>query len=206
MVRDHSSEAAEQRRIEEQLGRYKTPEIAAVVGRNIGTLTRARRDTEQRKTVQDRLADAMTAFSGSMLFVYLHAIWFLTWIAVNLGWLGFNPFDPYPFGLLTLIVSLEAIFLSTFVLISQNRMGEAADLRADLDLQINLLTEYELTRVLTLVDALADHFGLEIAQDPEIEELKKDVGPEDVLKEMEQHKESEARQRKNGEAHPGEAP
>ena len=88
--------------------------------------------------------------------VYLHAVWFIVWITINLRWIpGVKPFDPFPFGLLTMIVSLEAIFLSTFVLVSQNRMTVLADKRADLDLQINLLSEYEVTRILTLVDATA---------------------------------------------------
>ena len=140
---------------------------------------------ERKKGIQEHTADALTRFSGSMLFVYVHAIWFAIWIALNVGWLGGKPFDPFPFSLLTLIVSLEAIFLSTFVLISQNRAGAIADKRADLDLQINLLAEHEITRLLTLMDAVADHLGVDLAKKPEIEELKKDVGAERVLDEIE---------------------
>jgi uncharacterized membrane protein len=143
---------------------------------------------EQRKSTQDRIADWVTWFSGSMTFVYVHLVWFAIWLAVNLGWTGLKPFDPYPFSLLTMIVSLEAIFLATFVLISQNRLSEIADQRADLDLQINLLAEYEITRVLTLVDAIADRMGLEVGHDPEVDELKSEVSPEVVLNEMEQRK------------------
>src|SRR3954463_11890511 len=105
------------------------------------------------------------------------------------SWLGQRwVFDPYPFGLLTMVVSLEAIFLATFVLLSQNRQAEDAEQRAELDLQINLLSEHEITRILTLVDAIADHLGLEAGQDPEIDELKMDVKADAVLKEMEARK------------------
>ena len=85
----------------------------------------------------------------------------------------------------TLVVSLEAIFLSTFVLISQNHAGQLADKRADLDLQINLLSEHEITRLLTLMDAIAGHLGVDAGEKPEVDELKKDVGPERVLGEIE---------------------
>jgi uncharacterized membrane protein len=91
---------------------------------------------------QDRIADGATAFSGSMAFVYLHAGWFALWLLLNLGVFGSAVvFDPFPFGLLTLIVSLEAIFLSTFVLISQNRQAGRADIRSELDYETNVRSE-----------------------------------------------------------------
>jgi uncharacterized membrane protein len=173
-----------------QLARTRNPQLAEVVERNICTIIELRRQAERSKSLQDRVSDAITAFSGSMVFVYLHILWFGVWVPINLGWLsgaGVKPFDPFPFGLLTMIVSLEAIFLSTFVLVSQNRMGAIADQRADLDLQINLLAEHEITRLLGLVDAIAEHLGIVEGQDPEIEELERDTEPELVLKEMERH-------------------
>ncbi|MFD4508289.1 DUF1003 domain-containing protein [Streptomyces sp. NPDC058457] len=91
---------------------------------------------------QDRIADAITAFSGTMLFVYLHAAWFTVWIAFNEGLFGDAAvWDPYPFGLLTMIVSLEAIFLSTFVMVSQNRQAIREKVRADLDFETNVRSE-----------------------------------------------------------------
>jgi uncharacterized membrane protein len=101
-----------------------------------------------------------------------------------MGWLQLTPFDPFPFGLLTMVVSLEAIVLSTFVLITQNRMADMSDERADLDLQINLLAEYEITKILKLTDAIADHLGLREGKDPELNDLKMEIMPEEVLKEM----------------------
>jgi uncharacterized membrane protein len=159
--------------------------IPAAIERNIRALLEIRRQLEARKTVQDRIADAVTGFSGSLLFVYLHVMWFGVWILWNMELIGFVPFDPFPFGLLTMIVSLEAIFLSTFVLVSQNRISGINEKRADLDLQIDLLAEYEITKILRLTDAIADHLGLEEGNDPELEDLKSKVSPESVLQEME---------------------
>ena len=131
-----------------------------------------------------------------MYFVYFHIVWFGVWILINLGFFGIEPFDPFPFGLLTMIVSLEAIFLSTFVLISQNRSSAEADRHADLVLQIGLLTEYELTRVLKMLDQIQDKMGIENDSDHELQELEKDVSPEDVLAEMDRVKQNLGRKRK----------
>lgn len=97
------------------------PLLSKVIERNIRTLIRLRLRADRARGLQDRLSDAITTFSGKMVFVYIHVIWFGVWILLNTGRLGIAPFDPFPYGLLTLVVSLEAIFLSTFVLISQNR-------------------------------------------------------------------------------------
>ena len=174
--------------IESQVRRLHNPHLQTIVERNIQTLFDLRAQLEQSKDMKDRLADWVTAWSGSMSFVAVHVVWFAVWIAVNLGWTPMRAFDPPPFSMLTLVVSLEAIFLATFVLISQNRQAEVDSQRNDLDLQIDLLAEYELTRVLTLVDAIADRLGIEIARNPELDELKRDVIPEEVVKEMRQRK------------------
>ena len=119
--------------------------------------TAARRERRsfirQRRRLQDRAADQITAFAGSMSFVYLHVAWFAVWIVMNVtGW----RFDPFPFGLLTLIVSLEAIFLSTFVMISQNRESARSDLRAKQDFETNALSE-------AWLEALGDKLGVDVA-------------------------------------------
>jgi uncharacterized membrane protein len=91
---------------------------------------------------QDRVSDRITAFAGSLRFVYIHAAWFALWIAVNVGAFGRGrEFDEFPFGLLTMIVSLEAIFLATFVMVTQNRQGRRSDIRSDLDFETNLRSE-----------------------------------------------------------------
>ncbi len=119
------------------------PALSKVIERNIRTIISLRRKAASERSVQDRIADAITAFSGHMVFVYVHIVWFGVWILLNTGWFGMPPFDPFPYGLLTMVVSLEAIFLATFVLISQNRLSAEAEYRADLDLHIGLLTEHE---------------------------------------------------------------
>ncbi|MEA2687221.1 MAG: hypothetical protein QOE93_2416 [Actinomycetota bacterium] len=101
-----------------------------------------RHHVEAMKQAEDRAADKITNFAGSLIFVYLHFAWFAVWIAVNVGLTGTShEFDKFPFGLLTMVVSLEAIFLSTFVMVSQNRQSERADIRSQLDYETNLRSE-----------------------------------------------------------------
>lgn len=156
----------------------------AVLQRNIAEVA-AFRDREKRETGwQQRIADRLTAFSGSMSFVYLHAVWFGGWMLWNSGWFGVTEFDPPPFGLLTLIVSLEAIFLSTFVLISQNRQEHVSSQRAELDLHVNLLAERESTRTLQLLDLIAKKLEVEIPATAELPELEADVSAEEILRQL----------------------
>jgi uncharacterized membrane protein len=161
--------------------------MAKVVDRNIRALLEHRQEQQGSRSRQERIADAVTRFTGSMRFVYIHVVVFGTWIVINLGWLPAIPrFDP-SFVVLAMVASVEAIFLSTFVLISQNRMSALADKRADLDLQVSLLAEHEITRLITLVSAMAERMGLDQAHDPELSELARDVRPEKVMETMEAH-------------------
>lgn len=162
----------------------RDPHLARVVQQNINILLAKRAQALEARNTEERLADQITRFSGSMLFVYIHAIWFLLWFILNSGWFN-QPFDPFPYGLLTMIVSLEAIFLATFVLISQNRMSKTSERRTDLDLHINLLAEHEITRILEMVHRIADHIGLKYEHNGELQELEQDVAPEQVLEELE---------------------
>ncbi|GGB79428.1 DUF1003 domain-containing protein [Dyadobacter sediminis] len=161
------------------------PEMGVVV-RNIHALMERSLEEERQKTWKDRIADTITSFTGSMQFVYIHLVIFSIWIIWNLEWLGLKPFDP-SFVVLAMFASVEAIFLSTFVLISQNRMNAQADKRADLNLQVNLLAEHEITRLIQLVTAMAKKMDIAEANDAEIDFLAKDVQPEKVLDTMESY-------------------
>lgn len=168
-------------------------DLAGVLRRNIEVMRERRRQEEAQASREEKLAQGITRFTGSMIFVYLHLVIVSAWIAVNLGWIpGLPRFDP-SFVVLAMAASVEAIFLSTFVLISQNRISEAADRRAELDLQINLLAEHEVTRVVKLVAAIADKLGVEEGRDPDIHELKRDVAPEAVLTHLAEEDAREAR-------------
>jgi uncharacterized membrane protein len=160
------------------------PLLSKVIERNIRTIIRLRLKAAQARSFQDQLADTITIFSGKMGFVYVHFFWFGIWVLLNTGTLGITPFDPFPYGFLTMIVSLEAIFLSTFVLISQNRLSEEAETRANLNLQIGLLTEHEVTRVLQMLDAIQDTLGIDNDADSELADLEMETKPEDVLAEI----------------------
>ena len=160
------------------------PALNKVIERNIRTIIQLRLKADRERSLQDRIADTITSFSGRMVFVYVHVVWFGVWILLNTGRLGVRAFDPFPYGLLTMVVSLEAIFLSTFVLISQNRLGEESERRADLDLHIGLLTEHELTRVLQMLDAVQDKLGIVDHENSELADLEMETKPEDVLAEI----------------------
>jgi uncharacterized membrane protein len=164
-----------------RLGASDSRPFSQVLARNIDALMASRRAAEQRKSAEERISDAITHFTGSMRFVYIHAALFGGWIVWNLGVIpGLPAFDP-SFVILAMAASVEAIFLSTFVLISQNRMQAQAEKRAELDLQISLLAEHEVTQLMTLLDAVARRLGVERTNDQEIEEAKQDVDPSAVL-------------------------
>jgi uncharacterized membrane protein len=159
--------------------------MSPVLERNIEAL-RARREREQAATtIQNRIAEIITRFAGSMTFVIIHLVVFGVWVGVNTGLIPGIPHWDDSFVVLGTSASVEAIFLSTFVLISQNRMAAAADQRADLDLQITLLAEHEVTKLMTLVAAIADKLEVRTEIDAEVEELKQDVDPEPVLDRLE---------------------
>jgi uncharacterized membrane protein len=161
------------------------PGLSSVLARNIQTLNERRQQEEPEATIQELTAEAITRFTGSMPFVYLHLAIFGFWIVANLGWIPGVPIWDESFVVLAMWASVEAIFLSTFVLISQNRMAAAADKRADLDLQISLLSEHEVTKLAALVSAIAQRLGVRTDVDAEVGEIMQDVAPEAVLDEIE---------------------
>ena len=130
------------------------------------------------RTVVESIADRLNDIAASTPYLVLHVAWFAVWVPWNLGWLGFAPFDPFPFGLLTMIVSLEAIFLSIFVLMAQKRESAIAELREELALQVNLRIEEESTKTLQLVAGLYTRLGHRVAEDPELHDM---MQPLDVV-------------------------
>ena len=163
-------------------------ELHSVLVRNIDSMEQRREREKATATLEERIAGAITRFAGSMRFVYLHVLLVTLWIAANLDQLpGIPKFDP-SFVILAMTASVEAIFLSTFILITQNRMSAAAEKRAELDLQISLLAEHEITKLAALCSAIADRLGVETEVDEELEEIKQDVAPEAVLDEIEERR------------------
>jgi uncharacterized membrane protein len=172
-----------------------------IVRKNTAAILEMQRKMTEARTLGGRIADGITDFTGSMAFVYVHVIWFGVWILLNIGLIHIprlSEFDPFPFSLLTMIVSLEAIFLSTFVLISQNRLSAASEKRSELDLQVNLLAEQKATKVLEMLDQITtqlDSVGkrFNFKPDPEVQALKVSPEPEDVLLVIEETVKDEAK-------------
>lgn len=146
-----------------------------------------RKKMNLRRTLGDKMADFMTNKFGTVLFLSLNAAWFALWILLNTEIIpGLPAFDPYPFGLLTMIVSLEAIFLAIIVLISQNRAAKTAELREEIDLQINVRAEAEITKILIILDRIHDHLGLPSEDDAELIEMKHKTNLDQIEKELAQ--------------------
>jgi uncharacterized membrane protein len=162
-------------------------EMAGVMDRNIKQLVKLRQNEEKEKTRDEHIADKITGFTGTMSFVYIHLILFGLYIIWNAGLTGIKPIDPGFTGLST-IASVEAIFLSTFVLIRQNRMNKLADKRANLDLQVSLLAEHEVTRLLTLVSEIGRKLEVEEANNHDYDDLNTEITPEKVLDTIDKHK------------------
>lgn len=155
--------------------------LSPALARNIEALMERRKREAQSASLEARAAGAISKFAGSMPFVYIHLVIFGGWIAINTGMLPILPPWDESLVVLAMIASVEAIFLSTFVLINQNRMAEEDNARADLDLQITLLNEHETTRLIAVVEAIANRLGVQAAAVGDLDELKRDVAPEAVL-------------------------
>lgn len=154
---------------------------------NIQKIADLEREHLDQRTLVERIGDRLVARAGTGAFATIHALWFTAWIVVNVGGLpGLRPFDPFPFPLLTMIVSLEAIFVTIGVLISQSRMARVADRRAHLDLQINLLAEQESTATLRLLGRIAERLGIapETAARTEQSSLEAETDIEGLVSEL----------------------
>ena len=157
--------------------------------RNIRAISLLEQQALQRRSFGEILSDQVTNHAGRLWFLLLHVLWFGIWVGWNLNFFSGTdigkPFDPFPFPALTTAVSLEAIFLSLFILMSENRSTRRADERAHLDLQINLLAEDETTKLLKLVRALCAFHNLPEANDPELVALLKRTEPAALAQELE---------------------
>jgi uncharacterized membrane protein len=148
-----------------------------VLGKNIRDIAELEQRALHQRSTADKVSDSINRTTGSAPFALFHLTFFLLWILINTRVLSvIDPFDPFPFSFLTLVVSLEAIFLSVFVLMSQNRMTRQADKRAHLDLQVDMLAEQELTAILQMVQALCKKQGVEVTlRDERLKELIKET-------------------------------
>lgn len=164
--------------------RPSAPEtVDELTEQNIKAVAQLDAAANSNRTRGDVVADAVAGFCGSMTFVWIHVVWFGIWILSNTV-LPTKHYDPYPFQFLTLIVSLEAIFLTTFVMISQNRQGWLADRRNQLDLQINLLSEQENSKMLAMLEAIMIKLGIEDS-DPEVQVLEQATRPDKLMEQIE---------------------
>jgi uncharacterized membrane protein len=151
---------------------------------NVETVTRLEEAAREQRTPSDRIAEKIASFCGSMTFVWVHVIWFGAWILFNMI-PGVKHVDAFPFTFLTLIVSLEAIFLSTFILISQNLDSRISERRSHLDLQLNLLSEQENTKMIVMLHAIAAKVGADLTQDPNLKALSEETQPERLIEQIE---------------------
>lgn len=158
-----------------------------LLDRNVRAVIEHAAEEERSKPTADRVAMTIWRFAGTMNFVYFHIVVFGLWAALDLGWIsGIRNFDP-TFTILGTTAAVEAIFLSAFVLMAQLRMAATADKRNQLDVQVSLVAEQEITHILRLVAAMSERMNIEEANDPEIQELLRELKPRDVLDRIEQH-------------------
>ena len=145
-----------------------------------GAIKSVKGRADQKRRLSERIADKLTLGFGSMAFLILNVVWFVVWIVINVGLIpGLEPFDPFPISFLTMVVSLEAIALAIIVLMSQNRAAKIADLREEVDLEIDRMAEAELTKLLQIVTEMAEKQGISLAHDDELKEM---VQPSDHQK------------------------
>ena len=161
---------------------------------NVEAIIRMEEAAKGERTRSDRVAEAIAKFCGSMVFVWVHVVWFGIWVVINL-FPGVPHIDPFPFTFLTLVVSLEAIFLSTFILISQNHDTRISERRNHLDLQINLLSEQENTQMIRMLRAIAEKLGVEVTNDFHLTALSEKTEPEKLAKQIERRDEDLARKK-----------
>ncbi|MEL7644646.1 MAG: DUF1003 domain-containing protein [Anaerolineaceae bacterium] len=161
------------------------PDLVHVLESNIRTSFELQKKARQRRSFEQKLSDRVTSIAGRFSFLYLHLILIVFHILVNSGWFGNQPYDPFPFSMLIGFINIEVLFLSTFILISQKRDEAETDRRAELDLQMSMLNQYELSRILKMLDELETKLGIAHENDLELQKLIEQLSPKDVLREIE---------------------
>src|SRR5690348_586616 len=167
--------------------RKRLTEVATPVQQNIDSVAQIEREFAKRRSKLDRMSDAVTVFTGSIQFISAHVVFFAAWIAWNTSWgLGIKTFDPYPFVFLNLVLAVEAVFLGTFVLMSQNRQNRQSDQWAHVVLQVSLLAEQESTKTLQLLRTICERLGLqETAHDEELRQMIQTTHLQTLVQELE---------------------
>jgi len=158
--------------------------VETLTQENVAKVSQLEETAREQRTPTDRMAEAIAKFCGSMSFVWVHVVWFGGWILLNVV-PGLHHVDPFPFTFLTLIVSLEAIFLSTFILISQNLETRVSEKRSHLDLQLNMLSEQENTKMIAILISIAEKVGADLSSDPKLEALSEETVPERLVEQIE---------------------
>jgi uncharacterized membrane protein len=186
----HAAPTPKPRSTPKDAARHEEPRadsVADITARNVKSIQRIESAEQRKRTHLDRIADWICERAGSPPFLIAHVLWFGAWIAYN-SWPGLDAFDPFPFTFLTLVVSLEAIFLSTFILISQTRAARISEHRNQLDLQINLLTEQENTKMLGLLESIAEKLGIDKHNDVRLRALEQPTRLENLAQQIESAK------------------
>ena len=160
---------------------------------NVDKVSQLEESARRQRTSTDRIAEGIARFCGSMTFVWVHVVWFGGWILLNLI-PGIPHFDQFPFTFLTLVVSLEAIFLSTFILISQNLETRISERRSHLDLQLNMLAEQENTKMITILLAIAEKVGADLSRDPHLAALSEETMPERLVEQIKAREENSVKE------------
>lgn len=155
---------------------------------NIAAIAKLEADALSGRNLTERASDAITKSVGSLAFLALHLTFIGVWMSINLGLVrGIKPFDPFPFGILSVVVSSEAVFLTIFVLISQNRMSRQAEKRAHLDLQVGMLAEQELTTLLQMQQKICHHLGVNVVDEKkEVKDFAKATDVHELSRELDQ--------------------
>jgi uncharacterized membrane protein len=154
--------------------------------RNVDRILALEATEHAKASTADRVADAITSFSGSITFVWITVVLVGSWVVLNLILPEAERIDPFPFPLLTLVLSVEAIFLAIFILMSQNRAARVSEKRSQLDLQLNLLSEQENTKMLLMLEQIGNAVGAEISGGPDVEALAQATQPEALSEQIDQ--------------------